>query len=80
MPDIVQRIEYKIQNPKTSLIAVAKLIETEPVLTGRILKLANSVMYSGGRAESKSLSIAIVWKLSERWFIHLPYPNSIAAH
>ncbi len=59
LPDIVQRIEYKIQNPKTSLVAVAKLIETEPVLTGRILKLANSVMYSGGRTECKSLSMAI---------------------
>jgi len=59
LPDIVQRIEYKIQNPTTSLVAVAKLIETEPVLTGRILKLANSVMYGGGRAESKSLSMAI---------------------
>jgi len=59
MPDIVQQIDIKIKNPETSLVDVAKMIETEPVLTGRILKLANSVKYSGGRSACKSLAMAV---------------------
>lgn len=59
LPDIVAKVDAKLSNPGTSLVDVARVIETEPVLTGRILKLANSVHYGGGRIECKSLTLAI---------------------
>lgn len=43
MPDILIRLEAKIDDPGGELDDIAQLIETEPVLAGRLLALSNSV-------------------------------------
>ncbi len=46
LPTIVAKLLEMIDNPKTSAAKLAKLISSDPALTARILKLANSSYYA----------------------------------
>jgi len=52
LPDIVRRVSEKMKDPRCNLDDIANLIGADPVLTSRIVKVANSSRYSGGRAVS----------------------------
>ena len=43
-----------------NLEEISSLIQTEPVLSGRVIKLSNSVLFGGGRDEVLDLNSAIM--------------------
>lgn len=60
LPDILTRLSAKIDEPDCELSEIASLIETEPVLSGKMLTLANSVFFGGGLSETKNLTTAVM--------------------
>lgn len=59
LPEVVHRINQKLQDPDSSLDSIAQLIATDPVLTGKIIKISNSALFSTGTREITNLTIAI---------------------
>jgi len=59
LPEILRRLEDKIDDPDSCLDDITELIQTEPVLRGRLMKLANSVFFCGGREPATDLGSAI---------------------
>lgn len=59
MPSFVLTLMAKINNPKTTVAEIEKLIDMDPVLVSYILKLSNSLIF-GLREEVHSISRAIV--------------------
>ena len=59
LPDIVLRIQNMVNSPDTGIKEIAKAIEIDPVLAGRILKLSNSPFYTRSTTHITSLPIAI---------------------
>ena len=47
LPEITMKLEKLLADPDSKLTDIAKLIETEPVLSGKIITLSNSVYYRG---------------------------------
>ncbi|MCA9482613.1 MAG: HDOD domain-containing protein [Nitrospina sp.] len=72
MPDILIRLEAKIDDPGGELEEIAQLIETEPVLAGRLLALSNSVFFGAGREKILSLKGAVL-RLGLKLVLDLAY-------
>ena len=49
LPEVVFRLQQMIDDPKSSAKDVAKLLEEDPAITTRILRMVNSVFYSPSR-------------------------------
>ena len=53
LPDMIVRIEAELNDPECDLRRVAELIALDPVMTGHLLRMANSVIFGGvGRTTS----------------------------
>lgn len=72
LPDILIRLEAKIDDPSGELDDIAQLIETEPVLAGRLLALSNSVFFGAGREKILSLKGAVL-RLGLKLVLDLAY-------
>ncbi len=72
LPEILLKLQNLINDPDSELEEIARLIETEPVLSGRLIKLANSVSYSGGREKAEDLS-GTVMRLGVKMILDLSY-------
>ena len=48
-PEIIARLREMIEDPDVGINEVAKVIQSDPILTGKLIQLANSV-YGGGSA------------------------------
>ncbi len=72
LPEILLKLEKLISDPDSDIEAISELIETEPVLAGRLIKLANSVLFGGGREQAKDLSSAIL-RLGIKMILDLAY-------
>ena len=48
-PEIAMKVKTKLQEPKVNIKDIALIVENDPALSSRILKLANSAYYSFGR-------------------------------
>lgn len=72
LPDILIRLEAKIDDPGGELDEIAQLIETEPVLAGRLLALSNSVFFGAGRDKVLSLKGAVL-RLGLKLVLDLAY-------
>ncbi len=72
LPEILLKLQNLINDPESELEEIARLIETEPVLSGRLIKLANSVLYGGGREKSVDLS-STVMRLGVKMIMDLAY-------
>jgi len=72
LPDILVRLESKIEDPKSNISDIAILIETEPILAGRMIQLSNSVFFSGGGVKVENLSQAII-RLGLKMILDLAY-------
>ncbi len=72
LPDILFRLSSKVDDPNCELSEIAGLIETEPVLSGKLTKMANSVFYGSGREASKDLSTSIM-RLGLKMVLDLAY-------
>ena len=59
LPEIILRLDAMLMNPEAEITEVVKLLETEPVVVGRVLSLANSALYSSGRHEASSIQRAV---------------------
>ncbi len=76
LPDVLLKLENHINDPNSDLESVAGLIQTDPVMQGRLIKLANSVLYGGGRGESDSLSTALL-RLGLKMVLDLAYTSEL---
>jgi len=76
LPDILLRLEAKIEDPKSNISDISVLIETEPILSGRLIKLSNSVFFGGGREKIENLSSAIL-RLGLKMVLDLAYTSEV---
>ena len=60
LSDILINLEGRINDPESDIEEISGLIQTEPVLSGRLIKLSNSVLFGGGRDEVSDLNSAIM--------------------
>ncbi len=76
LPDILVRLESKIEDPKSNISDIAILIETEPILSGRMIQLSNSVFFNRGGNKVENLSQAII-RLGLKMILDLAYTLEI---
>jgi len=72
LPEIVIKLQKMVRDPSVNVKNIAKLIEVDPVLAGKILKLANSVYYSRSTTPIKTLPVAIT-KIGLNMLVKLVY-------
>ncbi|MGP0566373.1 MULTISPECIES: HDOD domain-containing protein [unclassified Nitrospina] len=72
LPDILHRLEAKIGSPKSQVSDIAILIETEPILSGRLIQLSNSVFFGGTGCKVEKLPDAII-RLGLKMILDLAY-------
>lgn len=72
LPEILLKLQTLINDPESEIEEIARLIETEPVLSGRLIKLSNSVLYGGGREPAEDLS-SVVMRLGVKMILDLAY-------
>ncbi len=60
LPDILIRLDQLINDPNVSINAIADLLSTEPALSGKVIQLANSAYYGGGRIDVENLRGAVL--------------------
>ncbi len=61
LPDIVHRLDNAINDPYSDLSDIAAIIGTDPGLSARILKIANSAMFSfPARIETVTYAVSII--------------------
>lgn len=58
-PDIAVRVRRVIEDPGSSMSHVVRVLNTEPVLTARIIKLSNSVLFNRGGGNVSDLHRAV---------------------
>jgi HD-like signal output (HDOD) protein len=58
-PDIVRRLQVALADPRTSAGDLVVIIESEPVLTARLMRLANSAAMSAAGNPATSIKAAI---------------------
>ena len=58
-PDIALRVRKAISDPNGSIKTLSRIVLTEPMLTTRIMRMANSAMMRRGPLEVTSIEIAI---------------------
>lgn len=59
LPDILIKVQEIVNNPRSQLSDITKLIEVEPIMTARIMSIANSPYYLRGAGVVKSLNVAV---------------------
>lgn len=72
LSDVLVNLESRINNPETDIEDISDLINTEPVLSGRLIRLSNSVLFGGGREEVLDLNSAIM-RLGLKMVLDLVY-------
>jgi len=72
LSDILINLEGRINDPESDIEEISGLIQTEPVLSGRLIKLSNSVLFGGGRDEVSDLNSAIM-RLGLKMVLDLAY-------
>jgi HD-like signal output (HDOD) protein len=60
LPDILINLENRVNDPDSDVLEITGIIETEPVLSGRLIKLSNSVLFGGGREDTEDLNDAVM--------------------
>ncbi len=59
LPAILDRLREAIQNPRSDAGKVASIIEDDPAMMAKILKVVNSALYGGSTGQIDSLKLAI---------------------
>ncbi|MDR0576822.1 MAG: HDOD domain-containing protein [Candidatus Accumulibacter sp.] len=57
--DVVMRLRRELQNPNISLPRVAQIVQLEPLVATKLLRLANSAVYATGGPRVRDLPAAI---------------------
>ncbi len=58
-PDIIIKLQKVLDNPDTNISDIAKLIEMDPILSGNILRVANSALYRSRYQDIYTLRMAV---------------------
>ncbi|MEK9628684.1 MAG: HDOD domain-containing protein [Nitrospinota bacterium] len=72
LSDVLLNLENRVNDPNSDIEEISGLIQTEPVLSGRLIKLSNSVLFGGGRDEVHDLNEAIM-RLGMKMVLDLAY-------
>ena len=72
LPEILLKLQNLINDPESEIEEIARLIETEPVLSGRLIKLSNSVLYGRVLEKTGDLS-STVMRLGVKMILDLSY-------
>lgn len=59
LPEVVSRLESTLADPEVDVRDVARLVMTDPVLSGQLLRMANSAYYARGSTEVASVQAAV---------------------
>ena len=59
LPEILFGLQKIIDDPDCEVEDVYRLIKTDPVLSGRLITLANSALFGTGRDETRDLQDAV---------------------
>jgi len=59
LPSIITRLREMIEDPDAGINDVVQVIQSDPILSGRLLQLANNVYWSGGAFEVTTLTRAM---------------------
>ena len=60
LPDILINLENRVNDPDCDILEISGIIEAEPVLSGRLIQLSNSVLFGGGREDTEDLNDAVM--------------------
>ena len=58
-PDILARLQKMMEDPHADMKDIARIIELDPALAGRVLKISNSAYYHTGYQKIETLSTAL---------------------
>jgi HD-like signal output (HDOD) protein len=72
LPEILIHLEKKVNDPKSDLESIAELLESDPVLSGNLIVLANCVFFGGGRERAEDISSAVM-RLGIKMVLDLAY-------
>ena len=72
LPDILINLENRVNDPDYDIFEISGIIETEPVLSGRLIQLSNSVLFGGGREKTTDLNGALM-RLGIKMILDLAY-------
>lgn len=59
LPIVMQKLSSAIQDPNSDARTIARLIEDDPAISSRILKVVNSSLYGGGSVKIESVHQAV---------------------
>lgn len=48
-PEVLLKLEQRANDPECEISGISAIIETESVLSGRLIQLSNNVLFGGGR-------------------------------
>ncbi len=71
-PEVLLRLQKTMRDPDTSVAEIATIIELDPVLAGRVLRISNSVHYNRSSRQITSLPLAIT-RMGMRVLFRLVY-------
>jgi len=72
LPDILINLERKVNDPDCDMLEISGIIETEPVLSGRLIQLSNSVLFGGGREKTEEVNDAVM-RLGVKMVLDMAY-------
>jgi HD-like signal output (HDOD) protein len=72
LPEILMNLERKVNDPDCDVLEISAIIETEPVLSGRLIRLSNSVLFGGGREKAEDLNDAVM-RLGVKMVLDMAY-------
>ena len=72
LPEILTNLERKVNDPDCDVLEISAIIETEPVLSGRLIRLSNSVLFGGGREKAEDLNDAVM-RLGVKMVLDMAY-------
>lgn len=72
LPEILMNLEKKINDQECDVLEVSGIIESEPVLSGRLIQLANSVLFGGGRENVEDMNDAVM-RLGVKMVLDMAY-------
>lgn len=72
LPEILINLENRISDPDCDILEISAIIETEPVLSARLIQLSNSVLFGGGREKTEDLNDAVM-RLGVKMVLDMAY-------
>lgn len=76
IPEVFINLKKRVNDPDCDILEVSAIIETEPVLSGRLIKLSNSVLFGGGREKSVDVEDSVM-RLGIKMVLDLAYTISL---